>query len=306
MNLAVIKRRIKPWMLPIAMLGGVFCHEVIEKIAFLSQYLIFTMLLITFCKISFREFRVTRLSWSLLAIQIIGALAVYFALLPCGDAVAQGTFICVFCPTATAAPVITGMLDGNISRLATFSIISNVTVAILAPILFTMMGSDAQMSMVESMLTISGRVLPMILLPLVLAMLLKKFLPKVHKGISDRQSVSFYIWSVALFIVVGKAVTFVMAEPTEKIPEMLLIALLSGIMCCAQFYYGRKIGNVNGDKVVGGQGLGQKNTILAVWMTITYLNPLASIGPAAYVFWQNTINSWQLYRRQREKMEIEN
>ena len=131
-------------------------------------------------------------------------------------------------------------------------------------------------------------------------MLLKKFLPRVHKGISDRQSVSFYIWSVALFIVVGKAVTFVMAEPTEKIPEMLLIALLSGIICCAQFYYGRKIGGISGDKVVGGQGLGQKNTILAVWMTITYLNPLASIGPAAYVFWQNTINSWQLYRKHRQ------
>lgn len=300
MNLAIIKRRIKPWMLPLAMLGGVFCHEFIEKIAFLSQYLIFTMLLITFCKISFKEFRVTRLSWSLLAIQVLGALAVYFSLLPCGDAVAQGAFICVFCPTATAAPVITGMLGGSISRLATFSIISNVAVAILAPILFTMMGSDAQLSMVESMLMISERVLPMILLPLILALLLKRFLPRLHKGISDRQSVSFYIWSVALFIVVGKAVTFVMAEPTEKIPEMLLIALLSGIICCAQFYYGRKIGGINGDKVVGGQGLGQKNTILAVWMTITYLNPLASIGPAAYVFWQNTINSWQLYRKHRQ------
>lgn len=231
---------------------------------------------------------------------MLGALAVYFSLLPCGDAVAQGAFICVFCPTATAAPVITGMLGGSISRLATFSIISNVAVAILAPILFTMMGSDAQLSMVESMLMISERVLPMILLPLILALLLKRFLPRLHKGISDRQSVSFYIWSVALFIVVGKAVTFVMAEPTEKIPEMLLIALLSGIICCAQFYYGRKIGGINGDKVVGGQGLGQKNTILAVWMTITYLNPLASIGPAAYVFWQNTINSWQLYRKHRQ------
>ena len=49
-----------------------------------------------------------------------------------------------------------------------------------------------------------------------------------------------------------------MAEPTEKIPEMLLIALLSGIICCAQFYYGRKIGGINGDKVVGGQGLGRR------------------------------------------------
>lgn len=300
MNMSEVKRRIKPWMLPIAMLGGIFCHDFIEKIAFLSPYLIFTMLLITFCKISIREFRVTRLSWSLLAIQVLGSLIVYFALLPFGDAVAQGAFICVFCPTATAAPVITGMLGGSISRLATFSIISNVAVAMLAPLFFTMMGSNGQVDVVGTMISICRRVMPMIVCPLVIALLLQKITPKLHRGIASKQSVSFYIWSVALFIVVGKAVSFVMNEPSEKIPEILLIAFLSGIVCCMQFYFGRRIGGRCGDKVVGGQGLGQKNTILAVWMSLTYLNPLSSIGPAAYVFWQNTINSWQLYRKQKQ------
>ena len=33
---------------------------------------------------------------------------------------------------------------------------------------------------------------------------------------------------------------------------------------------------------------------------MTYLNPLSSVAPAAYVAWQNTINSWQLYRHQRK------
>lgn len=300
MNMSEVKRRIKPWMLPIAMLGGIFCHDFIEKIAFLSPYLIFTMLLITFCKITIREFRVTRLSWSLLVIQVLGSLIVYFALLPFGDAVAQGAFICVFCPTATAAPVITGMLGGSISRLATFSIISNIAVAILAPLFFTMMSSDSHIEVMETMISICSRVMPMIICPLVIALLMQKITPKLHRNIASKQSLSFYIWSVALFIVVGKAVSFVMNETTEKIPEILLIAFLSGIVCCVQFYFGRKIGGRCGDKIVGGQGLGQKNTILAVWMTITYLNPLASIGPAAYVFWQNTINSWQLYRKQRQ------
>ena len=90
-----------------------------------------------------------------------------------------------------------------------------------------------------------------------------------------------------------------MKEPSEKIPEILLIAVCSGIVCCCQFFFGRKLGGLYGDKVMGGQGLGQKNTILAVWLALTYLNPIASIGPAAYVFWQNTINSWQLWRKAR-------
>ena len=31
-----------------------------------------------------------------------------------------------------------------------------------------------------------------------------------------------------------------------------------------------------------GQALGQKNTVLAIWMAVTYLNPLSSVGPGSY------------------------
>ena len=48
--------------------------------------------------------------------------------------------------------------------------------------------------------------------------------------------------------------------------------------------------------------MGQKNTILAIWMAQTYLNPLSSIVPAAYVLWQNLINSYQLWRKQRRQV----
>lgn len=86
-----------------------------------------------------------------------------------------------------------------------------------------------------------------------------------------------------------------MKEPADKIPEMLLLALASLVVCCAQFWIGRRVGARLGDKISGAQGLGQKNTVLAIWMALTYLNPIASVGPAAYVAWQNTINSMQLY-----------
>lgn len=299
--MTLMRQKLKPWMLPLSMLAGVVFHDYMGRIEFIAPYLIFVMLFITFCRVSPKEFRVTSLSWGLLAVQVLGAIAVYLCLRPFSVDIAQGTFICIFCPTATAAPVIAGMLGGSIPRLATYSIISNLTVAILAPTLFTLMGSDADIPFFAALSAISAKVIPLIVLPLVLALSLLKIAPKFHRAVAEKQSVSFYIWALSLFIVVGRAVSFIMDEPADAIPEMVLLAIFSGVACCAQFWIGRKIGGRCGDKIVGAQGLGQKNTVLAIWMALTYLNPIASVAPAAYVAWQNTINSAQLYFKTRKE-----
>ena len=299
MNFANFRQIIKPWMLPIAMLIGIIFHDSIHYLAFLSPYLIFVMLLVTFCRIKPEEFHIGRFIWILLAIQILGAIVIYLAIAPASQDIAQGAFICVFCPTATAAPVITGMLGGSVTLLATYSLVSNISVALLAPILFTLIGSHTDISFLDSTLLISRRVLPLILAPLALALLFKAWMPRVHASIASRQSLSFYLWACALIIVVGNAVSFVMHEPADRIPEMIIIAMASLAVCCMQFGIGRVIGRRYGDKISGAQGLGQKNTVLAIWMALTYLNPIASVGPAAYVAWQNTINSLQLYYKGR-------
>ncbi|MDE7125676.1 MAG: transporter, partial [Muribaculaceae bacterium] len=248
------------------------------------------------------EIRVTSLSWSLLSVQLLGAVAIYLVLLPFSQDVAQGAFICVFCPTATAAPVITGMLGGSVPRLATYSIISNAAVAVSAPFLFTAIRGHSAHDAVDlfpALRAIAEHVVPLIIVPLCLAFVLLAAAPKMHRAIASRQSVSFYVGAVSLFIVVGRAVSFVLSEPDGAIPEMICLALVSGILCCAQFYIGRRIGKRCGDKIAGAQGLGQKNTVLAIWMSLTYLNPISSVAPAAYVAWQNIINSVQLYCKTR-------
>lgn len=306
MKKAALRQRIKPWMLPVSMLGGVLLHDFIGKIEFLAPYLIFVMLLITFCKVRPSEFRITRLSWLLLTVQVVGAISVYIVLRPWNEAIAQGAFICLFCPTATAAPVITGMLGGSVPRLATFSIVSNITVALLAPLLFTRMTAtgDAGLDLLTTSMTIGAKIAPLLIVPLALAFTLLYTAPRIHREIAQRQSLSFYIWAVSLFIVVGRAVSFVMAEPSDKIGEMILLAIVSGVLCCLQFWTGRRIGHMCGDKIAGAQALGQKNTILAIWMALTFLNPICSVAPAAYVAWQNTINSIQLYRKSKRDNAI--
>ena len=88
-----------------------------------------------------------------------------------------------------------------------------------------------------------------------------------------------------------------MQQDSKDYGAEILMAIAALVLCIAQFALGRRIGKKYGETIAGGQGLGQKNTILAIWMAQVYLSPLSSIGPAAYVLWQNSINAFQLYRK---------
>ena len=80
----------------------------------------------------------------------------------------------------------------------------------------------------------------------------------------------------------------------------IAMAACTFVICIGQFIAGRKIGSRYGKTVTGGQGLGQKNTVLTIWMALSYLDPISSVGPGAYVLWQNMVNSYQLWRKQRQ------
>ena len=61
------------------------------------------------------------------------------------------------------------------------------------------------------------------------------------------------------------------------------------------------MGGRYGDRMAGGQLLGQKNSAMGIWIANTYLLPLASVFPALYSIWQNVFNSWQLWRKDHKK-----
>ena len=301
MSLSAFNQRLKPWMLPIAMVCGIFFHEPVNSVQWAVPYLIFTMLLITFCRVKPSDLRIDGMIWRLLAVQVAGTVATFLLLEPINLSLAQSIMICVLCPTATAAPVVTGMLGGSIGKVATYSIASNLTAAILAPAMFVWCGSAADVSFFTEFKIIALKVAPMIVFPLGLAWVLYFTAPKVHAIVADAQKITFYLWSVSLLLVVGKSVSFVLAEPAGAIPLMVAMAMGAGLVCILQFYIGRKIGARYDQRISAAQGLGQKNTVLAVWMAINYLNPISSIGPAAYIAWQNTINSMQIYLKMRRE-----
>jgi len=59
-------QRIKPLMLPIAMAGGALFYPWMGYLSFLSPYLIFAMLFITYCRLDFRHLSLQKFQWVLL------------------------------------------------------------------------------------------------------------------------------------------------------------------------------------------------------------------------------------------------
>ena len=202
--------------------------------------------------------------------------------------------------TATSAPVVTGILGGSIAATAAYAIISNLSVALIAPLFLSLVGkSDNTISLAASFWHIFRSVIPILVLPFLLALLLRKTTPRIHKKIQSAQIVSFYLWAIALTIVIGNITSYVHMQGSAHYRIEIIIATVSLVICLLQFYFGRKIGRHFGQTVAGGQSLGQKNTVLAIWLTQTYLNPLATLGPGMYVLWQNLVNSWQIWREKR-------
>ena len=298
--MAINRSRLKTLMLPIAMVCGALFAPWMGYVTFLSPYLIFTMLFITYCKLKISDFKPNRFEVALPATQMALAGSANAHTFLCNRTLAEGVFICFFIPTATAAPVITAMLGGSISRVATYSLMCNAVVAVAGPVVLAAIGEHSDMTFLDSFKMILMQVFPLIVAPLVLALILRYSVPRLHSKIVNMQQLSFYLWAVSLFIVVGSCVSFAINNWTpESTVTMVLLALGALVACLVQFKIGRIIGGRFGDRVSGGQGLGQKNTVLAVWLALAYMNPMASIAPAAYVAWQNSINSWQLMRHER-------
>ena len=292
---------IKDWMLPIAMVTGALTHQWMGKLSFLTPYLLFTMLLITFCKISWKDIRFHPAHLWLLLIQLLGSTVAYLLIYPFDKVLAQGALLCLLTPTATAAAVITGMLGGNVGFLTAYMLFCNVAIALAAPVYFSLIGAQELFSFWESAWYICTKVFPILIFPLFIAIALPKLTPKVHQVIIRIPQLTFYLWAIALTIVTGATVQFVLNNENRDHMTAIGLTVISLILCCLQFLAGRRIGRRYGDPVSSGQGLGQKNTILAIWMAQTFLHPLVSIAPAAYILWQNIINSYQLWKKNRNK-----
>lgn len=297
--MALSRQTVKTIAMPLAMVvGAVLCRPLAEleaaSLNMLTPMLIASMLFLTFCRIDLRQMRLKWIHLWMLVVQIVGGVAVFLALRPLlGEVVAQGAMMCVLAPIAMASVVIAGMLGANVAPMVSYSLVCNLVTALVVPPILHLFGNGT-CTFVE----IISRVAPTLVAPFVVAQLLRLVLPRAAEWFARHSSFSFYLWLFSLVLVMGRTTAFIIDTEADSFVEIEL-ALVALILCIAQFRLGRYMGERSGDRVAGAQSVGQKNTILAIWMSLNFLDPISSVAPTAYIVWQNLVNSYQIYRKGR-------
>ena len=289
------------YILPGAIVLGLLLHGWCGYLAWLAPYLIFVILLLNFVAVDLRKLRIKAMNYWLVFFQAVVSIGGYFAIkwLSADETEAQGVLIGVLCPVASSVVVVASMLGADRTTTTAHTIIGNLMVAIVAPLYFSFIGLHQDLSFGNSFLMILGKISPVIALPFFVALALQVFRPSVSDFLSRYKGWSFYLWAICLLLTLGQTIDFIYLHGRGNEGTILALGISSVIVCAFHFAFGKWLGAKYGDRVAGGQLLGQKNTAMGIWMANTYLNPLSSVFLAFYSISQNLFNSWQVWEKGR-------
>lgn len=324
-------------MLPIAMTTGAsvfliydatpclhrFGPFLSDVVGIIQPMFIFSMLFLTFCRIEPKDLKPHRWHWWLLLIQgglfsllgLVAYLLISMLSVESGDWVVliECAMLCLICPTATAAAVVTRKLGGDVPGITTYIILINILAAVLVPLIVPLVHPVAEIDFWMAFSMIMAKVFPLLILPCLAAWLVRYLFPKLHRWFLKFPDLPFYIWSLALCLAIAITTKSIMRSDMSLF-MLAMMSLISLICCVFQFGMGRFIGgryrpripvpaveerSKEVRKITASQAMGQKNTIFAIWMAYTFMTPESSIVGGFYSIWHNIYNSWQLYRHSR-------
>jgi bile acid:Na+ symporter, BASS family len=269
----------------------------ISRFSFLIQYLLMAMLFFAFLDIEIRPRSFQKgVLWVVLA-NILVAFIAYWILRPYSLDLALTGFITGIAPTATAAPVIIGFLQGQVEYVVGAVLITNVTMSLIVPLALPfIVGNVVKVSIWQ----VLEPVLVTMFTPLILARLAHLLPQKTQMVIRRGKSFSFTFWLLALLISTSKASDFLRNDVSASASAVMPIALISLVLCVVNFSLGAVLGGKR-FRQESSQSLGQKNNAFVIWVALTFINPLVAMGPTFYILYHNLYNSWQIYRFERRR-----
>ena len=261
------KKTLKDWMLPIAMVTGASLYGLYHVmpapvhvtgpflsgvISVLQPLLIFAMLFLTFCRIEPKDLKPHRWHWWLLLIQGglftgLGLLAMWLMKSFPGDSedklvLIQSTMLCLICPTATAAAVVTRKLGGDVAGITTYTVLINLLAAVLVPLVVPLVQPMAGIDFWTAFSIILAKIFPLLILPCLAAWIVRYLDPKLHRKFLSYPDLAFYLWAVALTLAIAMT-TRSIVQSSMSVRLLLTMGLISLVCCVFQFAMGRFVGS---------------------------------------------------------------
>ena len=314
-----ITRLIQEWMLPCAIVLGIGLYLLYSAIPSLhgmgpwlhplvsegQRVVIALLLFFQFVKISPHDIKLSRWHLGALAVQVLA-----FLMLAAGVAVTEGNLrmllecgmLCMICPTASAAGVITDKLGGDLAATVSYVVLINLAGTFLIPLVIPLVNPSTTMGFWAYVGHIAWKVFPVLILPGLVAWLIRYTTHRLQRRLMRWAPNSFYIWGVGLTLAMILA-TRALLNSGLGWGAVAGIVGVSVFTCFLQFFAGRRMGGSRVESLTAGQALGQKNTGFLIWLGYHYMTPVTSVAGGLYAVWQNLFNSWELYQKAHEHTE---
>jgi bile acid:Na+ symporter, BASS family len=281
----------------LAILAGLSFPQA-HGLVFLVPYFVATMLFLSFLDLNIGPHSFERGIWRVLSANVAIAFLGYFLLLPVSLDLALVAFFAGVSPTAISAPAIISLLRGRVDFVVASVIATNLFMAVLLPpVLPLVAGAAAPVSV----WAVAQVVLVIVILPMTLA----RFVDRTPIGplVRKWKPFTFYLLPPCIFLTTSKATHFITREVAVPPSKLAAVALVSLAVCAASFSLGALIGGP-GRRREASQSLGQKNNSFTIWLALTFVSPLAALGPTFYVVYHNVYNSLQLYALERRRRTV--
>lgn len=282
----------KSWLPILSMIAGA-CIPAAADATFLVRYSVMVMLFMSFLHVK-PEWSLFR--WShlwLLGLNILSAVGWYLAVAWWNEDLALLAFLCGIMPTAAVSPVLAGIFKRSIGYVTLALLLSNLVMALSIPLLLPLLGIQG------ITLTTSDLLLPVaitVLVPMILAQSIRIFSAAAFNWLIKWKNITFWLFIGNVFIAMAKASDYIIREASSW--EILLMAFgIIVMITAANFLFGYLI-EKKSFRQEASLALGRKNTMFGVWLAVTYLPPLAVLGPIGYVI---THNLWHSFLMSRQK-----
>jgi BASS family bile acid:Na+ symporter len=275
-----------------AMILGVIFYQGYQ-FTWLVRYSVMVMLFLAFLRVDFSlgVLRWTHL-WVVLGILIL-PLAIFFLLRPFGIDLALSCFVIAMAPTAAGAPVIAAFLRSEVAYVTASVIFTTPVVGLVLPVVLPQIIPVAEALRVGEVM---GPTAILVFGPLLASQLLRRGRPRWLPFFDRLRDVPFYLFITNIFIASGKASHFIRFEAEISWDHLAILATAVVATGLLLFKVGEKMIGRRDFPIENGLAIGRKNTMFALWVSLTFLSPLVALGPIFYIFFQNSYNGWQLYR----------
>ena len=288
---------LRPAMIVIPLVLGIFFPQA-AVLKPLIRWGMIAMLFMVYLQLDLRELKPRMAHWVILVANLAVGIVGYLVFKLFGDReLAWAAFFIGITPTATAAPVIMNFLNGRVGFVVSGLVITNIGVSLaLLPLIPAVTGNMSW----SFALDVFQNLVVIMVLPCVAALILRKFRPEATAWPRKFKMLSLPIWSVLLFIISAGASQFLRSNADVSPFVVVEIAGIAALVCAVNFTLGywivpREL------RREGSQTLGQKNTMLTLYLAMTFASPLAALGPTFYVICHNTWNACQLFMYDRKQ-----